>query len=42
MKSSVERHSRALVLTEEPLLNSFAESLAGRISKECFKSLDAP
>ncbi|MGC4023605.1 MAG: thiamine pyrophosphate-dependent enzyme [Cyclobacteriaceae bacterium] len=42
VKSSVERHSRALVLTEEPLLNSFAESLAGRISKECFKSLDAP
>jgi 2-oxoisovalerate dehydrogenase E1 component len=30
------------VLTEEPLLNSFAESLAGRISKECFSFLDAP
>jgi 2-oxoisovalerate dehydrogenase E1 component len=30
------------VLTEEPLLNSFAESLAGRISKECFHYLDAP
>jgi len=29
-------------LTEEPLLNSFAESLAGRISKECFTYLDAP
>ena len=40
--SSVEKHSRAFVLTEEPLLNSFAESLAGRISKECFHSLDAP
>jgi 2-oxoisovalerate dehydrogenase E1 component len=38
----VKRHSRALVLTEEPLLNSFAESLAGRIQKECFQSLDAP
>jgi 2-oxoisovalerate dehydrogenase E1 component len=30
------------VLTEEPLLNSFAESLAGRISKACFAWLDAP
>jgi 2-oxoisovalerate dehydrogenase E1 component len=42
IKSSVEKHSRAFVLTEEPLMNSFAESLAGRISKECFKDLDAP
>lgn len=39
---SVKKHSRALVLTEEPLVNSFAESLAGRISKECFQFLDAP
>lgn len=40
--ASVRKHGRAFVLTEEPLLNSFAESLAGRISKECFTSLDAP
>jgi 2-oxoisovalerate dehydrogenase E1 component len=40
--ASVKKHSRAFVLTEEPLLNSFAESLAGRIQKECFTSLDAP
>ncbi|MEO7988903.1 MAG: thiamine pyrophosphate-dependent enzyme [Chryseolinea sp.] len=40
--TSVRKHNRAFVLTEEPLLNSFAESLAGRISKECFKELDAP
>jgi 2-oxoisovalerate dehydrogenase E1 component len=26
----------------QPLLNSFAESLAGRISKELFHFLDAP
>jgi len=39
---SVEKHGRAFILTEEPLLNSFAESLAGRISKECFQYLDAP
>ncbi len=42
VKASVKRHGRVLVLTEEPLLNSFAESLAGRISKECFAHLDAP
>ena len=40
--ASVKKHGRAFVLTEEPLLNSFAESLAGRISKECFPHLDAP
>lgn len=40
--SSAKKHGRVLVLTEEPLMNSFAESLAGRISKECFQFLDAP
>jgi 2-oxoisovalerate dehydrogenase E1 component len=40
--AAVKKHGRALVLTEEPLLNSFAESLAGRISKELFQFLDAP
>ena len=40
--SLVRQHNRAMIVTEEPLLNSFAESLAGRISKECFKFLDAP
>lgn len=39
---SVIMHGRAFVLTEEPLMNSFAESIAGRISKECFTYLDAP
>ncbi len=39
---SVTKHGRAFILTEEPLLNSFAESLAGRISKELFHFLDAP
>lgn len=42
MESLVKTHNRVMVLTEEPLLNSFAESLAGRISTECFKDLDAP
>ncbi len=39
---AVREHGRALVLTEEPLMNSFAESLAGRISQRCFQFLDAP
>ena len=38
----VKRHGRCLVLTEEQQTNSFAEALAGRISKECFKWLDVP
>lgn len=35
-------HGRVLVLTEEPLLNSFAESLAFRIQSRCFEQLDGP
>ncbi len=40
--SSVKRHGKCMILTEEPLLNSFAESLQGRISHHCFQNLDAP
>jgi len=39
---SVKKHSRCLVVTEEPVFNTFAQSLAGRIQHECFKNLDAP
>lgn len=39
---TVKQHGKCLVLTEEQQLNSFAEALAGRISKECFTWLDAP
>jgi 2-oxoisovalerate dehydrogenase E1 component len=42
VEEQVNRHHRAMVLTEEPILNSFAESLAGRISGRCFENLDAP
>jgi 2-oxoisovalerate dehydrogenase E1 component len=38
----VRRHNKILLLTEEPLMNSFVESLAGRISDQCFEYLDAP
>ena len=39
---AVKRHGKALVLTEEPVRYSFAESLAGLISRNCFQYLDAP
>jgi 2-oxoisovalerate dehydrogenase E1 component len=40
--STVKKHGKCLVLSEEQQNNSFAEALAGRISKECFRFLDAP
>jgi 2-oxoisovalerate dehydrogenase E1 component len=40
--ASVRKHGKCMVLTEEPVNNSFAQALAGRIAKECFQSLDAP
>jgi 2-oxoisovalerate dehydrogenase E1 component len=38
----VHAHHRALVLTEEPSANTFAQAVAGKIQSECFRSLDAP
>jgi 2-oxoisovalerate dehydrogenase E1 component len=40
--STVQKHGRCLILTEEQQNNSFAEALAGRISKHCFQWLDTP
>lgn len=40
--SSVKRHGKAIVLTEETLENSFAQAIAGRIQHHCFQFLDAP
>ncbi|UYZ60043.1 alpha-ketoacid dehydrogenase subunit alpha/beta [Hymenobacter latericus] len=42
VQAATLRHGKVLVLTEEPLMNSFAESLAGRIQRHCFQELDAP
>ncbi len=39
--ATVKKHGKCLILTEEQQNNSFAEALAGRVSKECFKHLDA-
>ena len=38
----VKKHGKCIVLTEETIHHSFAESLAGRISADCFQYLDGP
>jgi 2-oxoisovalerate dehydrogenase E1 component len=40
--SSVKKNNRCLVVTEEPIFNTFAQALAGRIQNECFQYLEAP
>jgi 2-oxoisovalerate dehydrogenase E1 component len=39
---TVKRHNKCLVITEEPVDNTFARSLSSRIQEECFRYLDAP
>lgn len=39
---SASKHGKCMVLTEEPVFNGFAQSIASRISQACFKKLDAP
>ena len=38
----VKEHHRCLVVTEEPVHNTFAQSIAARIQESCFEYLDAP
>ncbi len=40
--NSVKKHNKCIVLTEEPVNNTFAQSIAGRIQQNCFEYLDAP
>ena len=42
IESLIKKHGKAIILTEEPIRNSFAESLAGKFSETCFQYLDAP
>ena len=42
MYEAARKHGKVLVVTEEPNNNSFAQSLAARISENCFQWLDAP
>jgi 2-oxoisovalerate dehydrogenase E1 component len=39
---TVKRHNKCLVITEEPVDNTFARSLSSRIQEACFRYLDAP
>ncbi len=39
---SVKKNNKCLVITEEPVNNSFARSLAGMIQEKCFQYLDGP
>ncbi len=39
---AVRRHNKCLVVTEEPVSNTFAQSIAARIQENCFEYLDAP
>lgn len=39
---ATRRHNRCLVVTEESVNNSFAQSVAARIQENCFEALDAP
>ena len=39
---SVQKTKKCLIVTEEPVNNTFARSLAGLIQEKCFKYLDAP
>jgi 2-oxoisovalerate dehydrogenase E1 component len=40
--STAKKYGRIIVLTEEPVNNTFAQSIAARIQQECFQYLDAP
>ena len=39
---SVKKHGRCIVLTEEQVTSSYAQSISGLISENCFEYLDAP
>lgn len=42
MYEAARKHNKVLVVTEEPVHNTFAQSLAARIQENCFEHLDAP
>jgi 2-oxoisovalerate dehydrogenase E1 component len=39
---TAKKHSKILVVTEEPEINTFAQALCGLIQRNCFEHLDGP
>jgi 2-oxoisovalerate dehydrogenase E1 component len=42
MYAAARKHGKVLVVTEEQVNGSFAQTLAARIQENCFKQLDGP
>ena len=42
LEHSIKKHGKAMILTEEPVNNGFAQSIASRLTQLNFKQLDAP
>lgn len=42
IKDAVKKHGKAMILTEEPVNNGFAQSIASRLTQLTFQHLDAP
>ena len=40
--AQAKKHGKVLIVTEEPVNNTFAQSIAARIQENCFEYLDAP
>jgi len=40
--TKAKQYHKILILTEEPVHNTFAQSIAARIQENCFEYLDAP
>ncbi len=40
--AAAKKHGKCLVVTEEPVNNTFAQSIAARIQENCFEYLDGP
>jgi 2-oxoisovalerate dehydrogenase E1 component len=42
IKESIRKHGKCLVVTEEPIKNSFGQAISGYLQEHCFEYLDAP
>ncbi len=42
VSDTIKKHGKCIMLTEEQVTNSFLQAVAGRMSEQCFRYLDAP